>query len=621
MTHPLEALRAELKKRDLDGLIIPHADCYGDEFLPPSAERLAWLSGFTGSAGLAVVLADQAALFVDGRYWLQARDEVDARLFSIHHLGAQSLASWVAEMLPAGGHLGYDWWLHTSREVAVWQEICAAAGGILVGLEDNPLDAVWQERPAASYQAIQPHGLAYSGQEHSQKIAALAADMQRVGCRACVLTRPDSIAWLFNIRGSDTPYTPLPLVFAVVFAHSGLSDSVDQATVFFTDPNQVSPALSTHLKPGVALRPMDDLAGMLKTWGQEGYTIWVDPARSPHAISEQISQAGGQLYHADDPCLLPKACKNAVEVAGARSAHHRDGVALCRFLHWLETTEPEQGVDEKMACAKLHDMRAADPLFRGPSFETISASGSHGAIVHYRVTPHTNQPLRPGDLYLLDSGGHYPDGTTDVTRTVLIAQPGQTPDKDYQDSFTVVLKGHIALSLARFPQGTDGARLDPLARAALWRFGMDYDHGTGHGVGSYLGVHEGPQRIAKTGGDTPLQPGMILSNEPGYYREGAYGIRIENLLCVRGPEDGLGEPHMPDHRLSGATDERVMLSFEVLTLVPIDRRLINLSLLNAEERSWIDAYHHRVKDALTPLLDQATAAWLDQATRPLAEDG
>ena len=622
MIQPLEALRVELKKRDLDGFIVPHADIYGNEFLPPSAEQLAWLSGFTGSAGLAVVLADQAALFIDGRYQLQARDEVDHALFSFHHLVTQSPSSWVAEALPPGGRLGYDWWVHTSSEVAIWREACAAAGGELVGLENNPLEAVWQERPPLLCGPIQPHDLDYSGQELSQKIATVAADLQQVGCRACVLTRPDSIAWLFNIRGSDTPYTPLPLVFAVVLDQPDLPGPEYQAFVFFTDPDQVSPELNTHLDPVAALRPLDDLSGMLKIWGRKGHKIWIDPARTPHAISETLSQAGGQTYYADDPCLLPKACKNAVEIAGARSAHQRDGAALCRFFYWLENSGLDNGVDELTAAAKLQDIRAADSLFRSPSFETISASQAHGAIVHYRVTPHSNQILRPGDLYLLDSGGQYLDGTTDVTRTVFIAGPDHRPEKDHRTHFTTVLKGHIALSLTRFPEGMDGARLDPLARAPLWRLGLDYDHGTGHGVGSYLSVHEGPQRIAKTGGHTPLQPGMILSNEPGYYREGHYGIRIENLLCVRGPDDGLGAraEQMPGSMTSGATDERVMLSFEVLTLVPMDRRLIDLSLLNSEEHSWIDTYHRRVKEELTPLLDQTTTTWLHQATRPLAED-
>ncbi len=616
MTQPLQAVRAELKKRDLDGFIVPHADAYGNEFLPPSAERLAWLSGFTGSAGLAVVLADQAALFIDGRYQLQARDEVDCDVFSLHHLVTQSPPSWVAEALLPGGRLGYDWWLHTSKEVAVWQEASTAAGGELVGLENNPLDAVWPQRPPLSCGRITPHDLDYSGQESSQKIAAVVADLRQAGCRACVLTRPDSIAWLFNIRGSDTPYTPLPLVFAVVFDQPEPSGPDYQAFVLFTHSDQISPELSAHLDPVAALRPLDDLAGMLETWGRKGHKIWIDPARTPHAISALLSRAGGQIYQADDPCLLSKACKNPVEIAGARAAHQRDGVALCRFFSWLENTAIENGVDESMAAAQLRDMRAADSLFRGPSFETISAAGDHGAIVHYRVTPQTNRPLRPGDLYLLDSGGHYLDGTTDVTRTVFIAGSDQEPEKDQRRHFTTVLKGHIALSLARFPEGMDGARLDPLARAPLWRLGLDYDHGTGHGVGSYLGVHEGPQRIAKTGGGIPLQPGMILSNEPGYYREGHYGIRIENLLCVRGPDDGLGQ-RAEQIPLPATTDERVMLSFEVLTLVPMDCRLIDPSLLNSEERGWVDSYHRRVKKELTPLLDDATAAWLDQATRPL----
>jgi len=590
----LAALRAELTGRGLTGFIVPRADEYLGEYVPPSAQRLAWLTGFTGSAGIAVVLRDKAAVFSDGRYTLQVRAEIDLSLYEPLHLLDLPPARWLSQVLVSGDRLGFDPRLHTAEQIEPLRRACRRAGAELVGCADNPLDAVWVEgRPAppCAPVEIQPRTLAGRGSE--DKRGEIAAALRADGDDALVLTAPDSIAWLLNIRGGDVAHTPVPLSFAIVHADA----SVD----LFIDPAKLTdPALADHLGPTVRTAPPQALDAALDRLGAEGRQVRIDAAATTLHVVERLTAAGARLNRAADPCQLPKACKNAAESEGTRAAHRRDAVAMVRFLCWLEAEAPRGHVDELSAAAQLERFRAMGDLYRGLSFDTISGAGPNGAIVHYHSSPATNRRLLPGDLYLVDSGGQYLDGTTDITRTVAIGPAGI----EERRRFTLVLKGHIAVARARFPVGTTGSQLDVLARLALWAEGLDYDHGTGHGVGSYLSVHEGPQRISKVGNSIALQPGMILSNEPGYYKTGAYGIRIENLLQVV----SLSAP--PE-------TERPLLGFDTLTLVPIDRTLIETALLDPAERAWLDAYHARVRGEIGPLLDGSTAAWLESATRPL----
>ncbi len=588
------ALRAELRRRRLTGFVVPRADEHQGEYVPAHADRLAWLTGFSGSAGMAIVLRDRAAIFIDGRYTLQVRDEVDAALFEYRHISDQPASAWLADHLKPRHRLGYDPWLHTARQVAVLGEACAKAGAVLVACDDNPLDAAWPDQPPPPIAPVVPHDIAYAGRAAADKRAEIAGLLRQEGTDAALISAPDSIAWLLNIRGGDVPCTPLPLAFALIHA--------DGAVDLCLDRRKLVAGIERHVGTGVRLHDRAALGGLIDAIGGRGGSLRIDPATAPFWAMRRAKAAGARVDGGSDPCQLPKARKNAGELAGTRAAHRRDGAALSRFLAWLVPAAAGGGLSESQAAAKLESLRVEDPLFRGLSFPTISGAGPNGAIVHYRVSERTDRRLEPGSLYLVDSGGQYLDGTTDVTRTLAIGPPTAA----MRGHFTRVLKGHIALASVRFPRGTTGSQLDVLARHALWQAGLDYDHGTGHGVGSYLGVHEGPQRISKAPGTVALEPGMIVSNEPGYYRTGAYGIRIENLVVVV-------EADIP-----GA--ERPFLAFETLTLAPFDRALIDTALLGPDEIAWVDAYHARVCATHAPNVDAATATWLAAATRPLPRD-
>jgi Xaa-Pro aminopeptidase len=510
-------------------------------------------------------------------------------VFEPQHLVEQPPARWIEDNLPKGAKLAYDPWLHTIDAVARYRAAAEKAGGTLVPVDTNPLDAVWSDQPPPPAAPIQPHDLKYAGEPASEKLKRISAALD--GADAAMLTMPDSIAWAFNIRGGDVGHTPLPLSFALIHA--------DGHAELFIDDRKVGPDARAHLGNIVSLRPSGDLANALDELGAKKKTVLVDPATCASWINDRLQAAGAKVKRGTDPCELPKACKNSAEINGTRAAHLRDGRALTRFLAWLSQTAPKGGIDEITASKKLEAFRTETGELKDLSFDTISGAGPNGAIVHYRVTEGTNQPLKPGELFLVDSGAQYLDGTTDVTRTVAIGKPSA----EQRDRFTRVLKGHIAIATARFPDGTSGSQLDALARMSLWKAGLDYDHGTGHGVGSYLSVHEGPQRISKLG-SVPLKPGMIISNEPGYYKTGAYGIRIENLLVVT-----------PAALVEGG--ERPMLGFETLTLAPIDLNCVERNLLTAEEIQWLNAYHARVCEALSPGLDAETLSWLKEATRAI----
>jgi len=585
---PLFLLRAELKKRGLDGFIVPRADEHQGEYVPASAARLAYLTGFTGSAGAAVVLADHAAVFVDGRYTLQVAAEVDPKLFAYLHLVEQPPHRWLAETLPAGARFGYDPWLHTPDQVEQLKQACAQAGATLVAVESNPLDAVWENRPATPLTPMVPHPDSFAGQSAAEKRALIAKELVARKSDAAFLSAPDSIGWLLNIRGNDVEFTPLPLSFALIHKDG----SVD----LFADGRKVPAETRAHLGADVRLHEPAALEAALKNF--DGRKVRLDPASAPSWALDRLVEGGAVIDRAADPCLLPRACKNEVELNGTRAAHLRDGVALTKFLAWLSAEAPKGTVTELSATDKLEECRRGGNLYQGPSFATIAGAGPNGAIVHYRSSPATNRPLEPGQIFLIDSGGQYLDGTTDVTRTVAVGEAGA----EEKQRFTLVLKGHIALARARFPAGTSGSQLDSLARKPLWDHGLDYDHGTGHGVGSYLSVHEGPQRIAKNNNSQALLPGMMLSDEPGYYKTGAYGIRIENLIVVQDMD---------------TKSERPVRGFEVLTLAPIDLNLVDRDLLTEDEAEWLNDYHARVREKLSPLVDPTTAAWLVEATRAI----
>lgn len=585
----LDLLRGELARRDLDGFIQPRADEHQGEFVAPASERLAWLSGFTGSAGLAVVLRERAALFVDGRYTLQAAAQVDPASVAVVPLIDRTPEIWLAENAAKGARIGYDPWLMTQSQITRLREALAAANVVPVPVASNPVDAVWHDRPLPPLAPVWPHEPRFAGREWTDKCADIGRAVAEAGADCAVLTLPESIAWLLNLRGGDVPRTPLLLAFALI-------DTKGRVELFL-DPRKLTLPARLHLNNRVGLHPPGAFAPALDAL--KGKRILADPASAPMAVFGRLERAGAKIVAGADPCLLPKSCKNAVELDGMRQAHRRDGAALCRFLAWLAAEAPKGGVREMAAAERLKAFRFAGESIRDLSFDSISGAGPNGAIVHYRATPATDRTLQPGELYLIDSGAQYLDGTTDVTRTLAIG----APDDEQRDRFTRVLKGHIALAMARFPQGTTGSMLDPLARAALWQAGLDYEHGTGHGVGSYLGVHEGPHRISKQPNNVALRPGMIVSNEPGYYKAGGYGIRIENLVAVEKID------------IPGA--ERTMLGFETLTLAPIDLALVDTRLMTREEIRWLDSYHARVRETIGPLVDAPTRAWLNEATRPL----
>jgi Xaa-Pro aminopeptidase len=585
----LRRLRAELSARGLDGLVVPLTDEHRNEYVPACAQRLAWLTGFTGSAGVLIVLAERAAVFVDGRYTVQAEAQLDPRLFERRHLVEEPPSKWLGEQLSAGQRVGYDPALHVKAEVERYRAACTKAGAELVALGDNPVDAIWTTRPAPPIAPIRELDERYAGESAAAKRARMGRKVAEAGAEIAAITAPDSIAWLLNARGGDVPFNPLFLSFALLHA--------DGAVELFVDPRKLQPG--QHLGNGVSIQPIESFKAALGQLGAAGRTVLVDPKITSAQVLQMLEAAGARVIEGEEPVVLAKACKNAVELAGARAAQRRDGAAVCRFLCRLEQELDRREVTEREAAAWLDRERAGDPLHRGPSFETISAAGPNAALPHYRITTESNRTLDRDSLYLVDSGGQYLDATTDITRTIAVG----APSAEMRERFTLVLKGHIAVACALFPVGTTGAQLDSLARQHLWRAGLDFDHGTGHGIGSYLCVHEGPQRIAKTG-TVALKPGMIISNEPGYYRAGAYGIRTENLVIV--------EP-----RPTPAGGERELLGFETITRAPIDRRLIVPELLDADERAWLDAYHARVRADLIDLMDGDAKAWLVEATKPL----
>nr|WP_294554629.1 aminopeptidase P family protein [uncultured Rhodopila sp.] len=584
---PLAALRRELARRNLDGFIVPRADEHLAEYVPASAERLAWLTGFTGSAGFAAVLASAAAVFTDGRYVLQLAEQTDASLWQRLHVTEQPPHAWLAEHAPKEGRIGYDPLLISEEGLARF----TGAGLDMVPLATNPIDAIWADRPSPPAEAAVPHELRYAGVTSEEKRADVAHLLQEAKQDAAVLTDPASIAWLLNIRGNDVPFTPFALSFAVI--HAG------GATELYIDPAKVPPGTRAWLGNSVTIADRPALEGALR--GLAGKTVRVDAGGSPVWFAQQLRAAGATVVSGSDPCQLPKACKNRTERNGARQAHLRDAVAVCRFLHWLATEAPTGGQTELSAAETLLSFRREVEGFRGESFPAISGAGEHGAIIHYRVTPETNRPIRPDEVYLIDSGAQYPDGTTDITRT-LWTGPGRPP-AELRDRVTRVLQGHIAIATAVFPQGVAGPHLDALARRALWQAGLDYDHGTGHGVGSYLSVHEGPVSISRLARPVAIAAGMILSNEPGFYLPDQYGIRLENLLLVR------------DADIPAAI--RPFLRFETLTLAPFDRSLLEPALMTAEERRWLDGYHARVLSSIGPALDPAARSWLADACEPL----
>jgi Xaa-Pro aminopeptidase len=589
----LAALRAELKRRGLDGLIVPRADRYQNEYVPPCAERLAWLTGFTGSAGVAIVLDDRAAIFVDGRYLVQVREEVDGSAYSIEHLLEHPPATWIEENLRPGGKLGYSPWLHTVDGAERLAHACEAAGGTLIAVQDNPLDVCWNDRPPTPRGAVVLHDLRYAGDDANAKLARVQAEMSKHRADALIVSEPQSVSWLLNIRGSDVPHMPVVLAFAIV--------SLTGRPAIYVDGRKLGGEVRNRLAQIADVHEPDEFEAGLAALGKAQRTVRLDPALCPDAIAHLITENGGKILRAADPIAPMKAIKNAAEIAGARAAQERDGAAVTRFLAWFDREAPRGKLTEIEAVEALEGFRRDTGLLKDISFPTIAGAGSNGAIVHYRVTRKTNRQIEPNELFLIDSGAQYEDGTTDITRTLLVG----TPSADMRRNFTLVLKGHIAVARAVFPGGTTGAQLDPLARQFLWRDGLDYDHGTGHGVGSYLSVHEAPPRISKLG-VTPLKRGMIASNEPGYYRSGAYGIRIENLVLVTEAKPV-------------AEAEKPLNAFETLTLAPIDRRLIDPALLTDDEAEWLDAYHARVRDSLAPIVDAQTRDWLIGACAPLVK--
>jgi Xaa-Pro aminopeptidase len=580
------ALRAELKRQGFDGFVVPRADRQQNEYLPASEERLAWLTGFTGSAGAAIVLADRAVLFVDGRYTVQAAAQTDPNVFTIAHLAETPPADWLEQNLTSDARVGYDPWLHTRDGAERLRKACTAADAELVAVERNPIDVLWGDRTAPPAGRVVPHDIRYAGETAADKLARIRAELGKQRADALVVSDPQNVAWTFNIRGNDIAHTPLALAFALV--------PRDGRPALYVDGAKLDNAVRAALQDIAEVRAPDDLTRDLSALSG---TVRVDQASAAEALTRLIADGGGKPALGADPIALMKAVKNHAEIAGSRAAHQRDGAALTRFLAWFDREAPKGKLSEIDAVKTLEDFRRDTGLLKDVSFPTIAGAGPNGAIVHYRVTHESNRRIGSNELFLVDSGAQYEDGTTDVTRTVVVGEP----TTEMRDRFTRVLKGHIAVATAIFPEGTSGAQLDSLARVSLWQGGLDFDHGTGHGVGSYLAVHEGPARISKLG-TVALRRGMILSNEPGYYKTAAFGIRTENLVLV------IAEPEP-----NGA--EKPLNAFETLTLAPIDRRLIEPKMLTVKERTWLDSYHERVRDTLSPLIEGDTTRWLEKATR------
>ncbi|MDI3336279.1 aminopeptidase P family protein [Defluviimonas aestuarii] len=585
----LAALRNEITRAGLDGFIVPRADAHQGEYVAPADERLAWLTGFTGSAGFCIVLPKIASVFIDGRYRTQVKAQVDLASYTPVPWPDIKPGSWLKEQLKSGGRIGFDPWLHTKKEIADLEAVLEGSG-ITLWPGRNLVDAIWadQPQPPKGPVAVQPLDLA--GESAEAKRIRIGAELAAAGQDAVVLTLPDSISWLLNIRGADIERNPVVQAFAILHATGRLT--------LFIAPEKLSDTVRAHLGPEVTLRPPSAFSAALRTLTGP---VRIDRATAPLQVARELEDANIVISWGPDPCLLPKAKKNAAEIAGMEEAHLTDGAAMVEFLAWLDAELPGGGLTEIDVVRALEGFRRATNQLKEISFETICGTGPHGAIMHYRVTEDTNQSLRPGEIVVIDSGGQYLNGTTDITRTVAVGPV----DADARAAFTRVLQGMIAISRLRWPKGIAGQHLDAIARYNLWLAGQDFDHGTGHGVGCYLSVHEGPQRLSRTG-DVVLEAGMILSNEPGYYREGAFGIRIENLVLV---EDA---PNLP-----GGDDHRTMLRFRTLTFAPIDRRLIDAGALTEAERAWLNAYHAEVAERIGPRVSAPARDWLGEATKPV----
>jgi Xaa-Pro aminopeptidase len=583
------ALRDELKTRKLDGFIVPRADRQQNEYVPASEERLTWLTGFTGSAGCAVVLADKAVLFVDGRYTVQAQTQTDTAIFSIAHLVEAPPEQWLEANLKPGAKLGYDPWLHTADQAEKLAKACSKAGATLVPVDTNLIDMLWRNRPEPPLAPVTLRDVSLAGEAAADKLKRIRAELAKLRADVLLLSDPQAVAWTFNIRGGDVAHVPLALAYASV--------PREGRPALYIDGRKLDNKVRHGLEELAEVREISRLTADFATF--KGKTILLDRASAADALARLIAAEGGKVSRVADPTTLMKAIKNHTEIGGARAAHIRDGAAMARFLAWFAHEAPAGKLTEIDTVSALESFRRDTGVLKDVSFPTIAGAGPNGAIVHYRVTRATNRRIAPGELFLVDSGAQYEDGTTDITRTLIVGEP----TTEMRDRFTRVLKGHIAIATAIFPEGTSGAQLDTLARAPLWQAGLDFDHGTGHGVGSYLSVHEGPARISKLG-TVPLRRGMILSNEPGYYKTAEYGIRIENLVLV------IAEPEP-----AGA--EKPLNAFETLTLAPIERTLIDGKMLTGKERAWLDSYHARVRETIGPLLDVETRQWLEKATRAL----
>lgn len=586
----LPLLRAQMKTQNLDAYYIPHEDAYQNEYLPEAFDRLTWATGFTGSAGAAMVLADKAVVFVDGRYTLQAANQLDSKLFSQESLDKVGPFKWLAKQNLQGKRLGVDLELVSQNAYEDLDEAAKLAGAHLIPVTNNPIDEAWKDQPAEPTAMVVPHDIIYAGETFSSKLSRVGKSLSDVAADAVIITSPASIAWLFNIRGGDVKCSPLPLGRAILYSN-GDAD-------LFLRPEKVNDALTTHLK-NVKVMPISQLTSRIAKL--KGKTVSLDPALASAWFFKTVTEAGAKIAAQPDPSALPRAIKNDVEIAGSQQAHLRDGAAIARFLRWLDSEDVQSGkVDEIQAAKRLEQFREELQGLKDLSFETISGAGSNGAHCHYRVNEDTNLVLKKNSLYLVDSGGQYLDGTTDITRTIAIGEPTQ----EMKERYTIVLKGHIALAKLRFPKGTTGSAIDAIARSPMWALGLDYEHGTGHGVGSYLGVHEGPQRISKMPNNVALEPGMIVSNEPGYYKENEYGIRIENLQFITQPREIVG-------------GDIPMMEFEAVTLAPLCTRLIESGMLTPDEWIWVDKYHQRVLKEISPLLAGDDLEWLKQACREL----
>ena len=579
----IPALQRILKAKTLAALLVPRTDEHQGEYIVTRAERLKWLTGFTGSAGFVVVLQKEAALFVDGRYTLQAPAETDAAVIECRHFKKPPAIEWLAGKVKTGDRVGFDPRVTSLTEAERWRDAMSKVGAELVALDANPIDEIWKDQPGDPFAAVHIQPLKYAGETSGDKRSRIGEALKARGAAATVLNQLDSIAWTLNVRGGDTPSTPLVQSFLVVAA--------DGHATWFVDPKKLTPGIEAHLGNGVTVRPIEAFADGLKDLA--GKTVTIEPETATAWIEQRLAEAGATILRGPDPSVLPKARKNPVELASTRKAHIRDGAAMVRFLSWFD--DEALGQSELAVMDKLEEIRGADPLHRGASFTTIAGSGPNGAIVHYRSSAATARAVEAGTFLLLDSGAQYVDGTTDITRTIPV---GKVP-RALKRHFTLVLKGHIAVATARFPKGTGGIAIDAFARRALWEQGLDFDHGTGHGVGVYLGVHEGPGRISPLS-QVPLEPGMILSNEPGLYVTGSHGIRIENLLVVR------------EAKAAG------FLEFETITFCPIDRRAIDVSLLSPAERAWVDGYHASVRRLLQARLQGRARNWLIRMTKPLS---